>query len=222
MPIIPHRIPFLFIYLTDMKSYITITCDIINSSSVTSNIQKDFHKIIRNINRLTSPKVPFMITVWDEFQGIYESDYPIGRSIKWILRSMPYYRVRIGIGIGSIITPISKSSRCMYGNSVINSRKAIDFCKESDSTLRFIPSNSKYKYIDDYLKIISFYLDSFTLIQRRRVIMYRNGKSIRNIAKLENVSPNTIRNMLNIIYPKWIILEKGLYTLDKMSKVIGK
>lgn len=91
--------------------YIAVIGDIVGSKSISERkaIQDKLAGILEDINKIYPSDIAskFMITLGDEFQGLFRSGSHALEILEGIERSMHPVKIRFGIGVGAITTDIN-------------------------------------------------------------------------------------------------------------------
>jgi|SRR5580704_93535 hypothetical protein len=117
--------------------YIAIIADMVGSRSVPRSqrrvLQKKFADLIAALNRdyrkILASK--FVITLGDEFQGLLNSATAIPDMIWRLEQDLPQREFRVGIGLGTLDTPIQKYAINIDGPALHSARAAIEYAKKT-------------------------------------------------------------------------------------------
>lgn len=97
-----------------MMGYIAVIGDIKESKKIEARslVQKKLNELLKRINEIYCADIAskFIITLWDEFQGLLKSNGHILEIIKYIQREMYPVVLRFGIGCGEIYTNIFREA----------------------------------------------------------------------------------------------------------------
>ncbi len=201
--------------------YIAITCDIVRSRQINKayELEQSLRHALLELNRQLAPKVPFTITVWDEFQALFTCPFGFRQSILTIFSQLPSYKLRVGVGYGSIDTPPSESTRFMYGVALIRSREALELTRNSGFSIRFVGDDKPVSIrLDCLFKLLSATLDRLTDRQRRRLIFYELSGDLELVARKEGVTTRAVRQSIKSGRFYWQLFKENLTLVDYLLK----
>jgi hypothetical protein len=86
--------------------------------------------LLPRLNREVRAVLPFERTAGDEFQGVVDDPTTV---VDIVLRLVRDGNWSIGIGAGSVQTPLPKSTRAATGQAFLSARRAVDAAKQRTS-----------------------------------------------------------------------------------------
>lgn len=215
------------------KIYCMVIGDIVNSKSILieqrNNLQKKLKSILDKINYDYQYSIvsPFIITLGDEFQGgLYDSS-KIFEILEKIKNEISPYRIRVGIGIERIRTPIQiQNSFGTDGDSYYGARKNINILKTRKTFefgYLFYTGNEDEILLNSLFEFIDQVSSKWTKKQIEYIRKINANESIESLANRSNVDPSTISRTLkraNYSLFKNTLNEISMYLYNNYS--IGK
>ncbi|MDD5016583.1 MAG: SatD family protein [Eubacteriales bacterium] len=181
--------------------YCALIGDIIHSKEIINRkqFQNDLLRTLTEINKDYSDDIAssFTITLGDEFQALLKTPHHLVRMIETIKEAIYPTRVRIGIGIGDMVTAIDKSSALGADGPAYNyARDILSMIKDSEDKYEMparetgIMSGDRAARFSDSLINAAFSLCTLTekkwsASQRQKIyayIKYNNAMNQREIA----------------------------------------
>lgn len=179
--------------------YIAVIADMVRSRDLPPArrrlLQKRFSRLIDNLNQHHRKTLAskFIITLGDEFQGVLNSAGSIPDLIWHLEQDFPERELRVGIGFGTLDTPLQKYAINMDGPVLHLARAAIDYAKKT-KTLGGIFRG--FGELDDILNGLSgllwFQRSRWTPAQRNIAGLLRKGMSQTQVAKKLRVSKQVV------------------------------
>ena len=115
------------------RHHAVLTCDVVGSRDVPDRqaLQDALRRLLADLNDTFAGiiRVPFSISVGDEFQGVAAPDGRLVRLIDTMQRTLHPVRVRVGVGIGAVSTDFASRSQEMDGPAFLFAREALDLAK---------------------------------------------------------------------------------------------
>ena len=149
-------------------------------------LQKQFSTLIVNLNRNYRKTISsrFVITLGDEFQGRLNSAVMIPDLLWHLEQDFPGRELRVGIGFGTLDTPLQSDAINIDGPVLHLARAAIDQAKKSQSLGGVFRG---FGELDDILnamaRLLWFHRSRWTRSQRRIAGLIRQGMSQTQVAK---------------------------------------
>ncbi|MCM8762357.1 MAG: SatD family protein [Candidatus Omnitrophica bacterium] len=183
------------------EKFLAVTGDIIGSREVKKRDQ--LQKLLMDVSTEVNKKfkefivAKFSITLGDEVQGLIKRNSPIFKIIGYFEEKFYPYKIRFGIGEGTVSTSFYDTTTKMDGECFLNSRKALQQSKEEKRHIKIILDN---KSIDPLIDIICFWIEKtkqeWTELQFKRFYLYKNLGSIEKVARKEKVTRQSIGKSL--------------------------
>jgi hypothetical protein len=149
-------------------------------------LQKRFATLIASLNQDYQGVIAsrFVITLGDEFQGLLNSTSMIPDLIWRLERDLPQRQFRVGIGLGSLDTPLQQYAINVDGPALHNARAAIDHAKKTKVLGGVFRG---FGDLDDILegigRLLWFQRSRWTYSQRKIANLLRNGMSQAEVAE---------------------------------------
>jgi len=184
--------------------YCVLTADIHQSRLVANRqeLQDQIEAHLQTVNQTfaTFIKVPFTITLGDEWQGIIQS-LPVAYEIAvYFIEKFHPVRLAIGIGEGKIETAWRERSSEMDGEAFHRSRNALEDARQKNRNVRFATSHTNE---DILLNAITFLLqiqrEGWTEKQFQKFFVYKEFRNTTKTAEIIGVSPSDIHQTLTAI-----------------------
>jgi hypothetical protein len=166
------------------QRYFAVIADMVGSRSMARSerrvLQQRFAGLIASFNRDYRKTIAskFVITLGDEFQGLLNSATVIPDLIWRLEQDLPQREFRVGIGLGTLDTPLQKVAINIDGPVLHTARAAIDYAKKEKAlggTFR------GFGELDDILNgiagLLRFQRSRWTQPQRNIVNLLRKGMS---------------------------------------------
>lgn len=179
--------------------YIAVIADMVRSRDLPPPrrrlLQKRFSRLIANLNRDYRKVLAsrFIITLGDEFQGVLNSAGSIPDLIWHLEQDFPERELRVGIGLGTLDTPLQKYAINMDGPVLHLARAAIDHAKKTKSLGGIFRG---FGGLDDILNgvagLLWFQRSRWTPAQRNIAGLLRKGMSQTQVAKKLRVSKQVV------------------------------
>ena len=180
--------------------YFAIIGDVIESRNIENrdSVQKQYVEIINKINKEYSEDIAskFQITLGDSFQGLLKNTTNLFTILQEIEEALSPYKLRFGIGVGSINTSIIiENSSLIDGPAYHNARFAIDDVKTINKENTYLLVHSNNKVLDDLIN------SSLTLCSYIKSTWTKKQKEVIKLHIKMNKSQVEIANELNIKQP---------------------
>jgi hypothetical protein len=199
------------------KRYIAIIADMVRSRDVPrfrrGVLQKRFSALIHSLNRGYRKTIAsrFVITLGDEFQGILNSSAIIPDLLWHLEQDFPERNLRVGIGFGTLDTPIQEYAINIDGPVLHEARSAIEHAKK---TKALGGAFRGFGDLDDVLngmaRILWFHRSRWTDSQRKIANLLRQGMSQTQVAKVLRIRRQVVsRQVLASGYVPYIAAENA-------------
>lgn len=181
------------------KLYIAVIADMVGSRSVPRSqrrvLQKRFAGLITSLNRDYRKIIEskFVITLGDEFQGLLNSTAAIPDMIWRLEQDLPQREFRVGIGLGTLDTPIQKYAINIDGPALHTARAAIEQAKKVKALGGLFHG---FGELDDILNgvagLLWFQRSRWTQPQRNIANLLRKGLSQTEVAKALGIKKQVV------------------------------
>jgi SatD family (SatD) len=151
-----------------------------------SALQQRFTRLIVSLNRDYRKTIAskFVITLGDEFQGLLNSALIIPDLLWRLERDLPQRQFRIGVGLGTLDTPLQKYAINIDGPALHTARAAIEHAKKAKALGGIFRG---FGELDDILtgigSVLWFQRSRWTQSQRNIASLLRKGMSQTEVAK---------------------------------------
>ncbi len=158
-------------------------------------LQKRFAGLITSLNRDYRKIIEskFVITLGDEFQGLLNSTAAIPDMIWRLEQDLPQREFRVGIGLGTLDTPIQKYAINIDGPALHTARAAIEQAKKVKALGGLFHG---FGELDDILNgvagLLWFQRSRWTQPQRNIVNLLRKGMSQTEVAKALGIKKQVV------------------------------
>lgn len=121
------------------QRYVAVIADMVRSRDLSGGerrvLQREFNELTANLNRAYRAAIAskFIITLGDEFQGLLNSAAVIPDLLWQLEQDFPARELRVGIGLGTLDTPLQKFAINIDGPALHQAREAIDQAKKTSS-----------------------------------------------------------------------------------------
>ena len=118
--------------------YLAVIADMVKSRALPAGqralVQKHFQELVANLNKeyRNSLASKFAITLGDEFQGLLTTSTVLPDLIWQIEEKFPDRQLRVGIGMGTLDTPLQAYAINIDGPALHAGRDAIEAAKKSN------------------------------------------------------------------------------------------
>lgn len=202
----------MFYFCPDEK-YIVIIGDMKNSQKIQdrNTAQERLKSVLKEINKKYKKDIAskIMITLGDEFQGIFCSGARVLTIIEEIQEGMEPIEIRFGMGVGRITTRINaKMAIGADGPGFYNARKAIESLKADEQKNKTCPTEVRIEMDEDEKNVAMLINTIFRLMKviknnwtnrQREIIeeLEKSGGNQTECAKRLGVVQSTINRGLN-------------------------
>jgi hypothetical protein len=186
------------------QGYVALIADMVRSRDISPSrrrrLQADFATLVTGLNRDYKKAIAakFVITLGDEFQGLLNSASLIPDLIWRLEREFPERRLRVGIGFGTLDTPIQKVAINIDGPTLRAARSAIETAKKTKSMGGvFCGFGDWDESLNGIAGLLSFHRLQWTEAQRSVADLLRQGMSQVQVARKLRIRPQVVsRQML--------------------------
>ncbi len=164
------------------QRYIALIADMVSSRSMPRSqrrvLQQKFARMIDSFNRDYQKKIAskFVITLGDEFQGLLNSATVIPDLIWRLEQDLPQREFRVGVGLGTLDTPLQKVAINIDGPALHAARAAIEYAKKEKALGGvFRGFDELDDILDGMASLLQFQRSRWTQPQRNIVNLLRKG-----------------------------------------------
>lgn len=182
----------------NIPQWLAVTGDVIRSRELAETDMNRLRNILEICNRKYAPAVPFSIQAGDEIQGLFAGDGKPLQTIFKILTLVFPMRIRWGIGLGVIDSPLRTTTADMRGPAFEYSRKALMAANKAKQHVAINGKNIDLQALNLILKLISGIVAGWDERTYRRYGLYSNSHSIYEVARQEGVSGAAINKHINL------------------------
>jgi len=205
----------------ESQRYVAVIGDMVRSrdlpSSERGTVQKQFEELIRNLNREYRKKIvsKFVITLGDEFQGLLSTTTLIPDLIWRLEENFPEREFRVGIGLGSLDTPIQKFAINIDGPALHTARAAIETAKKANALGGVF---NGFGQLDEVLngiaRLLWFHRSHWTLSQRKIANLLRQGMSQTEVAEHLKIKRQVVSKQVSASgWPRYIGAESAWHII---------
>lgn len=181
--------------MTRRPHYIAVIADMVRSRELPSArrglVQKHFQDLVRGLNREYRAAIAakFSITLGDEFQGLLHAASVLPDLIWRLEEDFADRDLRVGVGIGSLDTPLQSYAINIDGPALHAAREAIELAAKGDILGGVFRG---FGTLDEVLTgmstLLRFQRSSWTKSQRNIANLLRQGKMQSQVAAHLRVS----------------------------------
>ncbi len=181
------------------QHYIAVIADMVRSRDLSRSqrrlLQKHFNRLILNLNRDYRKIIvsKFVITLGDEFQGLLRSASSAPDLIWYLEQNFPQRELRVGIGFGTLDTPLQKYAINIDGPVLHAARSAIERAKQSKVMGGMFRG---FIELDDILngiaQLLWLHRSRWTPAQRNIAALLRTGVSQTQVAKSLKITKQVV------------------------------
>jgi hypothetical protein len=183
--------------------HLVLTADLVASRDVPDRaaLQERLLALLDTLNEqhAAMAEVPLSITAGDEFQGVFVPGGGIVALADDVQRELHPVRARIGIGIGSIATPLRDRSQEMDGEAFLFARQALDAARRPspDAWLWFRTADESFDLAANAIALLLGIVKSrWKPLHWRRAHLRDQGWSVERIAASEGIRQESVSNCL--------------------------
>ncbi len=170
-------------------------------------------------------KVPFSITLGDEWQGVIKTVAAGYRIATFFLEEFHPTRLAMGLGEGKIETEWRARSAEMDGQAFHRSRQALEKAKNEKRTLFFVTTHTNEDILfNAFAHLLQLLREEWSLKQFRKFKLYKKFRNESRTAREIGVSQSDIHQTLLAIHAAdYLRAEHDFSTyLDRLSKNTSK
>src|ERR1700741_655416 len=194
--------------------YLAVIADMVKSRELSSAkravVQKHFQELVATLNReyRNSLASKFAITLGDEFQGLLTTSTVIPDLIWQSEEKFPDRQLRVGIGIGSLDTPLQEYAINIDGPALHTARDAIEAAKKSNLLGGvFAGMGSLGEVLNGIARMLWFHRSNWTTAQRTIANLLRNGMMQSEVAERLGISRQVVSKQ--VAASGWVISAGG-------------
>lgn len=181
------------------QRYIAVIADMVKSRELPSSqrrvVQRHFQELTSKLNTAYHNEIvsKFAITLGDEFQGLLRTSVPIPDMIWQMEENFPDRELRVGIGLGSLDTPLQAFAINIDGPVLHAAREAIEAAKKNDILGGVFKG---FGALDEVLtgiaRLLRFHRSDWTVSQRKIANLLRKGMAQSEVAEQLGVKRQVI------------------------------
>lgn len=189
-------------YLRDVnKVFGVITADLVESRARLDreSAQKRLARLVRVLNSdfEKAVRVPFMITLGDEIQGLIRHVPEIPRLIIAVHDIFPPREITVGVGVGRVTTGFSRRVTEMDGPVFVRARQAIEAAKKSSREVVVNSGSANHDgVINGIYSLIGGIKRGWTSEQWMRANLYRTLETVEKVAEHLGVAKQSVSKSL--------------------------
>lgn len=186
----------------NQSQYAALIGDIVESRAISNRqqVQSDLDNVLRRENESNNHQLVsnLVITIGDEFQGLFSEPSPAFRALIRITDRMPQIQFRFGLGYGGIDTELKDNAIGMDGPCFYNAREALEAAKEEDrwALIKGLGTQELENEINSHLRLIGVIRSDWTPRQRDYATSMRFAESQKQVAERFAVSPPAVNRSL--------------------------
>lgn len=212
--------------------FIAVIADMVKSRELPAGqralVQKHFQELVANLNReyRTSLASKFAITLGDEFQGLLTTSTVIPDLIWQIEEKFPDRQLRVGIGIGTLDTPLQVYAINIDGPALHAARDAIETAKKSNLLGGvFSGTGSLDDVLNGVARLLWFHRSNWTKAQRNIANLLRKGMMQSEVAERLSISRQVVSKQ--VAASGWVTYAGGekawrIILRDYVDPMLGK
>jgi DNA-binding transcriptional ArsR family regulator len=181
------------------QKYLAIIGDVVRSKELLERgaVQRQLRIGIDKVNELFAPQIDskFVLTIGDEFQGLLQDAEIVVHLLAILRTSIHPVEQRIGIGIGTLDTPLEGVALGMDGPCFHRARNAIERAKESVTPIE-VDTGKRDALFRIYSLLYAGLRRGWTSRQREVLDLTLTGNSGKEIARLLGISPSAVSQHL--------------------------
>ena len=212
--------------------FIAVIADMVKSRELPAGqralVQKHFQELVANLNReyRTSLASKFAITLGDEFQGLLTTSTVIPDLIWQIEEKFPDRQLRVGIGIGTLDTPLQVYAINIDGRALHAARDAIETAKKGNLLGGvFSGTGSLDDVLNGVARLLWFHRSNWTKAQRNIANLLRKGMMQSEVAERLSISRQVVSKQ--VAASGWVTYAGGekawrIILRDYVDPMLGK
>jgi hypothetical protein len=181
------------------RRYVAVIADMVGSRNLEPTargaLQKKFGELMDRFNRDYREAIAakFVITLGDEFQALLNSTALIPDLIYRLEEDLPERQFRLGIGIGTLVTPLREYAINIDGPSLHIARKAIEYAKNTKALGGvFLGVGDLEEILNGMARLLWFHRFHWTRPQRKIAGLLRQGMSQAQVAKRLRITKQVV------------------------------
>ncbi len=142
----------------------------------------------------------FEITAWDEWEGVLATPHAVWDIIKFWEGRLDPSRITVGIGIGSLESPLDDDPRRVTGEAFYRARQALKMAKDRKS-IAYVIGNSQPEELNLTFLLRTALRRRLTGRQRQVTALYEKHGDVRLVAAELGVTHQNVSQVLR--YAEW-------------------
>ncbi len=199
--------------------YAAITADIVGSTEYYktkgSPLRPQLLDALAQVNSSHSAvlAVPFGLTLGDEFQGLLSEPAKAPRVVCDLRLLLSPIRIRVGVGLGSIVSDMAATTAHMEGQAFSYAREAIEIAGrgKSGGTVYKADDRRVEKAANGMTVLIDAVQSRWTPKQWEAVRLYLRHKDLSSVGEQLGISPQGVEHRLRST--RWRDIERGVDVL---------
>ena len=179
--------------------YLAVIADMVKSRALPAGqralVQKHFQELVANLNKeyRNGLASKFAITLGDEFQGLLTTSTVLPDLIWQIEEKFPDRQLRVGIGMGTLDTPLQAYAINIDGPALHAGRDAIEAAKKSNLLGGvFSGMGSLDEVLNGIARLLWFHRSNWTKAQRTIANLLRKGMMQSEVAERLGISRQVV------------------------------
>lgn len=202
----------------ESEIFIAVMGDLVGSRKLDNRaeVQEKLASTLTELNERFDEVVAarFLITLGDEFQGLLRAHASISE-IWWFYQARMHEHVqtRFAFGAGTLSTPLRAQSVGIDGPCFHGAREALERSHKEKTHLSFgiYEAPRATRILNRISNLLDHTVRDWTPIQWQTILMFRESGSQAEVAKLREVTPQSIRDSLSS--------SRGLECLDTWGAI---
>jgi SatD family (SatD) len=181
------------------RKYVAMIGDMVDSRELPSSrrplVQKHFQELMAGLNREYRNELAarFAITLGDEFQALFQTSIVLPDVIWKLEEDFPDRLLRVGIGSGTLDTPLQRYAINIDGPALHHAREAIEIAaKQKILGGVFRGFGNLDEVLSGVARLLYFHRSRWTRAQRKIINRLRRGMSQSEVADQLRVSRQVI------------------------------
>jgi DNA-binding transcriptional ArsR family regulator len=185
--------------MSEQKAFLAFIGDVVGSRKLDDRglVQERLSGCLEEVNRRYEERTAaaFLITIGDEFQGLLTSASGVDEVVAWLRLGVHPVSLRIGLGIGTLETPLRPQAIGMDGPCFHRARAALDRAKRRGTFIEAVSSRPNAAF-EIFSEMYTLTREGWTARQREISDMAVVGYSGRQIAERLSITPSAVSQHL--------------------------